>query len=205
MTIMQVVSPLNMRTWRYNRFFFFRFLTPLSLSLSLLTTFQHQNTMSYYPTSPTSPTSPTAPGGFRRLSLLGGINPNITAVDKDHPLILVDPTLNTVLAALPSQIQESYFKAKHLPLASDSLGFEPVSFTTQEVAGTNYYVKLLVQHNDDEKSGNQEDEYIHVKIFSQPLTKTAELRGIAVNKHLADSLIEPIAPILDEIPDATVH
>jgi hypothetical protein len=140
------------------------------------------------------------------MSFLGEINPHITAVDKDHPLILVDPTLNTVLAALPSRIEESYLKAKHLPLTtSGSLDFEPVSFTTQEVAGTNYYVKLLVQHNDGKKSGNQEDEYIHVKIFSQPWTKTSELRGIAVNKHLADSLIEPIAPILDEIPDATVH
>lgn len=144
------------------------------------------------------------------MSFPGGIDPQITTIDKDHPLILVDPSLNTVLAALPSRIQENYLKAKHLPVdgalnATGALSFQPVAFTTQMVAGTNYYVKLLVEQGDSNKSGDQEDEYVHVKIFSQPWTQTAELKAIAVNKHLADSLVDPIPPILDEIPDATVH
>lgn len=142
------------------------------------------------------------------MSFPGEINPTITTIDKDHPLILVDPSLNTVLATLPSRIQQHYIKAKHLPLGgsvSDTLEFQPISFTTQEAEGLIYYVKLLVVHHGSKPANQQEDEYIHVKVYSEPWTQTVDLRAIAVNKRVADSLLDPMPPILDEIPEATVH
>ncbi|KAG0001168.1 hypothetical protein BGZ65_003734 [Modicella reniformis] len=155
---------------------------------------------------------PTHPGNLKRMSFPGAINPQVTKIDSSHTLINVDPTLNTVLATLTARIQENYLKAKHLSLDAPSTGsieFRPVAFTTQEALGTNYYVKLLVvnQSSSDKTAAasGQQDEYIHVMIFSQPWTQTAELKGIAVNKSLADSIVDRIAPILDSIPDATLH
>ncbi|KAG0370803.1 hypothetical protein BC939DRAFT_448405 [Gamsiella multidivaricata] len=157
------------------------------------------------PTSPTSPTSPLDPlEPMMKRRLPGGINPNATIIDKDHPLITVDPTLNAVLETLNSQILAAYRKAKLLPAstATDQIQLKPVSFTTQVVEGTNYFVKLSVIHSD---ASTQQDEYIHVRIYSRPWTQTTELRGVAVNKRHGDSLQDPIPAMLDEIPSATVY
>ncbi|KAG0303175.1 hypothetical protein BGZ98_006933 [Dissophora globulifera] len=147
--------------------------------------------------------------------LPGGIHHPAVVLDKNHTLIAIDPSLNAVLERLEPKLLETYSKVKLLteaptPPGPGSIDFIPVSFTTQVVAGTNYFVKLRVVHNKNptvsdsisapagvssEAASNQE--YIHVKIFSQPWTQTAELTGMAVNKHAQDSLEDPIPMILD--------
>ncbi|KAF9544677.1 hypothetical protein EC957_011784 [Mortierella hygrophila] len=112
----------------------------------------------------------------------GGIGKSIP-IDKEHPLSKSDPELKQILHQLSSQIQRAYIRASSI--ADSAPTFEPVSYATQVVAGTNYYVKLKVtQHglNGQNCGGGKDDgkEYCHVKIFYQAWTKTTELTGISV-------------------------
>ncbi|KAF9173885.1 hypothetical protein BGX21_001308 [Mortierella sp. AD011] len=120
----------------------------------------------------------------------------MTVIDTAHPLSNMDLALDTALTGLTPKILESYLEAKHLP-ASDShdFEFEPVGFTTQTVAGTNYYVKLLV--HDKCHTDKQTKEYIHIRIFVQVWTNTIQLTGLSVDKHESDSLRGPIAEIVE--------
>ncbi|KAF8939698.1 hypothetical protein BGZ58_008993 [Dissophora ornata] len=150
----------------------------------------------------------------KKRSLPGGIRHQVLVLDKDHPLATVDPILSAVLEELEPRILEVYSDTKLLtpapsPPGPGSVEFVPISFTTQVVAGTNYFVKLQVVHSKNKiESGAVSEpspsadpakrgEYIHVKIFSQPWTHTAKLTGLAVNKHLNDSLEETIPHVLD--------
>ncbi|KAF9345557.1 hypothetical protein BGX26_003007, partial [Mortierella sp. AD094] len=126
--------------------------------------------------------------------LPGGIKSTITVIDAAHPLSTVDPALDTILTGLTPKILESYLKAKHITASkSHEFEFEPVGFTTQVVAGTNYYVKLLV--HDRCHAAKHAKEYVHIRIFSQSWTNTVQLTGLSVNKHEGDSLKDPIADI----------
>ncbi|KAF9146540.1 hypothetical protein BGX30_013755 [Mortierella sp. GBA39] len=110
-------------------------------------------------------------------------------IDKRHPLSKSDPELKRILQQLSSEIRRAYIRASSI---SDSLpSFEPVSYATQVVAGTNYYVKLKVtQHGwtGQNCGGGKDDgkEYCHVKIFYQAWTKTTELTGISIRKTKND-------------------
>ncbi|KAF9341819.1 hypothetical protein BGZ91_001700 [Linnemannia elongata] len=110
-------------------------------------------------------------------------------IDKSHPLTKSDPDLKRILHQLSSQIQSAYIRAASI--ADNSPTFTPVSYATQVVAGTNYYVKLRVtQHgwNGQNCGGGKHDgkEYCHIKIFYQPWTNTTELTGISVRKTKND-------------------
>ncbi|KAF9199820.1 hypothetical protein BGZ49_010016 [Haplosporangium sp. Z 27] len=135
----------------------------------------------------------------KRRQLPGGLKPDITIIDEAHPLSVVDPALEELLKVLAPAIQENYLEVKHLDQdkKSHEFEFQPVAFTTQVVAGTNYYVKLLV-HDKCHDAHSNEKEYIHIRIFSQVWTKTFQLSGIAVNKHKEDSLKDPLTPISNE-------
>ncbi|KAG0020192.1 hypothetical protein BGZ80_004630 [Entomortierella chlamydospora] len=120
----------------------------------------------------------------------------MTVIDAAHPLSAVDLALDTALTELTPKILESYLKAKHLPASnSHEFEFEPVGFTTQTVAGTNYYVKMLV--HDKCHTDKHTREYIHIRIFVQVWTNTIQLTGLSVDKHEGDSLRDPITDIVE--------
>ncbi|KAF9114341.1 hypothetical protein BGX27_011161 [Mortierella sp. AM989] len=135
----------------------------------------------------------------QRRALPGGIKPRVTVIDAAHPLSTLDPGLDAILVDLTPKILENYRKAKHMNSAeSHEIVFVPVEFTTQVVAGTNYYVKLLVEDecHDHNKSAK---EYVHIRIFSQTWTKTVQLTGFSANKHAADSLQDAIDTVAEGI------
>ncbi|KAF9129263.1 hypothetical protein BGW39_004315 [Mortierella sp. 14UC] len=114
-------------------------------------------------------------------------------IDKTHPLAKSDPELKRILLQLNSQIRSAYLKIAFI--ADSSPTFEPVSYATQVVAGTNYYVKLRVtQHGWSGSNcgggggGGKGDgaEYIHVKVFWQPWTNIVQFTGIAIRKTRND-------------------
>ncbi|KAG0317092.1 hypothetical protein BGZ97_005925 [Linnemannia gamsii] len=123
--------------------------------------------------------------------MLGGIS-KPKPIDRKHPLSKSDPELKRILVQLSSQIQSAYIRAAMI--ADSTPTFEPVSYATQVVAGTNYYVKLRVTQHGWAGSnggggggdGNDGAEYCHVKIFWQPWTRITELTGIAVRKTKQD-------------------
>ncbi|KAG0297453.1 hypothetical protein BGZ96_006409 [Linnemannia gamsii] len=131
----------------------------------------------------------SATGGPKRTTpIIGGIN-KPKPIDKRHPLAKSDPDLERILVQLSSKIQYAYIRAAMI--ADSAPTFEPVSYATQVVAGTNYYVNQRVtQHGWYGKNcgggGDNDAEYCHVKIFWQPWTNTAELTGIAVRKTKQD-------------------
>ncbi|KAF9932894.1 hypothetical protein FBU30_007053 [Linnemannia zychae] len=116
-------------------------------------------------------------------------------IDKKHPL---DPTLKQLLAQLDNKIRSAYLAVAMI--ADSSPTFDPVLYATQVVAGVNYYVKLRVtQHGwipmnvadrrvNNNGGGGRDDgaEYIHVKIFYQEWTNTADLKGIDIRKTFKD-------------------
>ncbi|KAF9947913.1 hypothetical protein BGZ72_010164 [Mortierella alpina] len=117
--------------------------------------------------------------------LVGGISQNVTVIDEDHPLSLLDPALEALLIKQAPLILSHYCGHKGLPSDADFIQFRPIQFTTQVVAGMNYYVKLSVVHENQDSTRNTE-EYIHVRFFHQPWTETTQLTGMQVNKQLDD-------------------
>ncbi|KAK3844546.1 MAG: hypothetical protein J3R72DRAFT_438267 [Linnemannia gamsii] len=108
--------------------------------------------------------------GIRTAGGIGGAKP----INKDHPL---DPEVHKILVHFNDHIRASYVK---MSAADSMLTFEPVSYASQVVAGTNHYVKLRV----NQEGGRDHAEYIHVKIFDQPWTNTLEFTGFDVGKTL---------------------
>ncbi|CAO3573098.1 unnamed protein product [Mortierella alpina] len=136
----------------------------------------------------------------------GGISKDVKVVDKDHPLAVQDPALETLLINQAPQIQAHYRRAKNVPKDSssaDSIQFQPVLFTTQVVAGTNYYVKLSVVHANQDPPGPAE-EYIHVRIFYQPWAETTKLTGIQVDVQRADGFDYDFEPLPEDAPAGDV-
>ncbi|KAG0270895.1 hypothetical protein BGZ95_001386 [Linnemannia exigua] len=111
--------------------------------------------------------------GIRTVGGIGGVKP----INKDHPLVTSNPDLHKILIQLDNPIRDAYTK---MSTADSVLTFEPVSYASQTVAGTNFYVKLKVHH----EGGKDDAEYIHVKIFDQPWTETLKLTGIDAGKTL---------------------
>ncbi|KAF9965684.1 hypothetical protein BGZ70_004318 [Mortierella alpina] len=138
--------------------------------------------------------------------VVGGISKNVKVVDKDHPLGVQDPALETLLINQAPKILGHYRRAKNVPKGSsseDPIQFRPIQFTTQVVAGTNYYVKLAVIHENQNSHGHAE-EYIHVRIFYQPWTETTQLTGIQVDKQLADGFDHDFEPLPEDAPASDV-
>ncbi|KAF9942550.1 hypothetical protein BGZ67_001163 [Mortierella alpina] len=132
--------------------------------------------------------------------MCSGISKNVRVVDNDHPLAVLDPALDTLLINQAPQILGHYRRAKNIPrtsISADPLQFRPIQFTTQVVAGTNYFVKLLVLHENQASPGNTE-EYIHIRIFYQPWTETTQLTGIQVDKQLADGFEYDFEPLPED-------
>ncbi|KAF9279883.1 hypothetical protein BGZ68_007639 [Mortierella alpina] len=132
----------------------------------------------------------------------GGISKNVRVVDKDHPLAVLDPALETLLINQAPQILGHYRRAKNIPRggnSADLIQLQPIQFTTQVVAGTNYYVKLSVDHENQDPPHSAK-EYIHVRIFYQPWTETTQLTGIQVNKQLADGFDYDFEPLPEDAP-----
>ncbi|KAF9108643.1 hypothetical protein BGX29_009298 [Mortierella sp. GBA35] len=133
--------------------------------------------------------------------IAGGIS-KPKPIDKKHPLPKSDPELKKILIRLSDRIRDAYIKVSRI--ADSAPTFEPVSYATQVVSGTNYYVKLgVTQHGWNGKSnggscsgggGRNYDEYIHVKIYYQPWTKTTELTGIAIRKTFKDPFEYDLPP-----------
>ncbi|KAG0280413.1 hypothetical protein BGZ95_010228 [Linnemannia exigua] len=110
-------------------------------------------------------------------------------IDKKHPLAKSDPELKRLLLKFNRQISDAYIRVSMI--ADSSPTFEPVSYATQVVAGTNYYVKMRVtQHgwSGFNCGGGKDDgaEYIHVKIFYQSWSKTEQFTGISIRKARND-------------------
>ncbi|KAF9572442.1 hypothetical protein EC968_009920 [Mortierella alpina] len=132
--------------------------------------------------------------------LAGGISKNIRVIDDDHPLSVVDPALETLLINQTPQILSHYRRAKNIRGVSNSadpIQLRPILFTTQVVAGTNYYVKLSVVH-ENQDSPVKAEEYIHVRIFYQPWTETTQLTGIQVDKQLTDGFDYDFEPLPED-------
>uniref|UniRef100_A0A7S4CA70 Cystatin domain-containing protein n=1 Tax=Eutreptiella gymnastica TaxID=73025 RepID=A0A7S4CA70_9EUGL len=67
-------------------------------------------------------------------------------------------------------------------LNGDFVVFEPISYRTQVVAGTNYFVKIRI--------GRDDNDYIHVRIF-QPLPYTGEgpeVHSLQMSKTATDDI-----------------
>ncbi|KAF9429668.1 hypothetical protein BGZ76_001147 [Entomortierella beljakovae] len=110
----------------------------------------------------------------------GGVS-NMTVIDSHHPLAK-DSELAVILESQKTTILETYAKAKGISLeATKGISFEPVGYSTQVVAGTNYYVKLHVTGGSNDKSGQ---EYVHVTIYSRPWENVVQLTNLAIDKHL---------------------
>ncbi|KAK3832426.1 MAG: hypothetical protein J3R72DRAFT_454054 [Linnemannia gamsii] len=110
-------------------------------------------------------------------------------IDRKHPLSKSDPELKRILLKFNSMIRDAYIRVSFI--ADSSPTFEPVSFATQVVSGTNYYVKLRVtQHgwtgSNCGGGGKDDAEYIHVKFYYQPWTKTEDFVGISIRKTRND-------------------
>ncbi|KAF9315779.1 hypothetical protein BG003_002675 [Podila horticola] len=119
----------------------------------------------------------------------GGLNKQATLVTEDRPLSLSDPTLDAILLNQRYAILQRYIRTKGTPSTKDDIALKPVSFTTQTVAGTNYYVKLEVVHVGLGHHGHghgRPNEYIHIRIFYQPWTSTTQLTGLIVDKTFDD-------------------
>eukprot|EP00667_Euglena_gracilis_P027747 EG_transcript_34656 len=68
--------------------------------------------------------------------------------------------------------------ARNTGFAGDFTKYEPVSYKTQVVAGTNFFIKLAVT----------EDQFLHARIF-KPLPcngANPEVHSVQINKALAD-------------------
>ncbi|KAG0045178.1 hypothetical protein BGZ83_009578 [Gryganskiella cystojenkinii] len=134
----------------------------------------------------------------------GGINPRVTVVDKDHPLSESDSTLAVILDNQGPQLLKRYQQAKGahaLPVAK----FEPLGFSTQVVAGTNYYVILKpIFGSSVTTAQNNDKEVVHARIFYQVWTNTTQLTGFVVGKKVTDSLdhdypeLAPLPPSLEK-------
>ncbi|KAG0293934.1 hypothetical protein BGZ96_002048 [Linnemannia gamsii] len=124
-------------------------------------------------------------------SSAGGIS-NSHPIDKKHPLSESNPDLERILAQLSETILKAYLTVTSITGSSPT--FEPVLYARQVVAGSNYYVKMRVfqqgfpggNSGRGGDAGDDDAEYIHVKIFDQPWTSTLELTGISVNMKLQD-------------------
>ncbi|KAF9302356.1 hypothetical protein BGZ74_005449 [Mortierella antarctica] len=75
---------------------------------------------------------------------VGGLNKQAILVTEDRPLSLSDPTLESILLNQRYAILQRYSRTKRTASTKDAIELRPVSFTTQVVAGTNYFVKLEV-------------------------------------------------------------
>ncbi|KAG0250777.1 hypothetical protein BG011_008112 [Mortierella polycephala] len=116
------------------------------------------------------------------LPVIGGLKNDPIVVVQGH---LLDADLKKILTTLNSEILRRYRQAKHLTDSSDdSIQFQPHSYTTQVVAGTNFFLKLEVVHKDTAPCSPKE--YIHVRIFDQPWTQTLELTGLKINVQAND-------------------
>ncbi|KAF9426709.1 hypothetical protein BGZ94_006131 [Podila epigama] len=140
--------------------------------------------------------------------VLGGIKKEVTLVTAQRPLSVSDPVLETLLLNQRFAILQRYNRAKgKAPSTKDAIELKPISYTTQVVAGTNYFVKLEVvhlgqgqgqghahhhdrhQHGHPNSHGQEKKEYIHVRIFHQPWTDTTRLTGVVVDQTLEDEFI----------------
>jgi len=140
------------------------------------------------------------PGAIR--SLPGGIRKNITQVDKDHPLSELDLTLEVLLSNQGPQILKRYQQAKHHQ--TQAVKFEPLAFTTQVVAGVNYYVKLRpIAGTEHTVAGDQD--IVHVRIFYQAWTQTTQLTGFVAGKKLSDPLDHEYPPLDPLASDTAVE
>ncbi|KAG0038834.1 hypothetical protein BGZ82_010722 [Podila clonocystis] len=119
----------------------------------------------------------------------GGLNKQATLVTEDRPLSLSDPTLDAILLNQRYAILQRYSRTKRTASTKDAIELKPVSFTTQVVAGTNYFVKLEVVHVGLGHHGHghgRPNEFIHIRIFYQPWTSTTQLTGLLVDKTFDD-------------------
>ncbi|GJJ70762.1 cystatin-A/B [Entomortierella parvispora] len=145
-------------------------------------------------------THTTAPAGSAVRDLPGGIRKNVTQVDKDHPLSELDPTLEVLLSNQGPQILKRYQRAKHHQ--AHVTKFEPLAFTTQVVAGINYYVKLRPIAGIAHAAAGDHD-IVHVRIFYQAWTQTTELTGFVAGKKLSDPLDHDYPPLDPLTADST--
>ncbi|KAF9394423.1 hypothetical protein CPC16_011307 [Podila verticillata] len=122
-------------------------------------------------------------------NLPGGLKNEVTLVTEDRPLSLSDPTLDNLLLNQRYAILQRYSRTMHTASTKDSIDLRPISFTTQVVSGTNYYVKLEIVHVGLGHHGlghGHPKEYIHIRIFYQPWTQTTQLTGLLVGKTIDD-------------------
>jgi len=122
-------------------------------------------------------------------NLPGGLKKEAILVTEDRPLSLSDPTLDNLLLNQRYAILQRYGRTKRTASTKDAIDLRPVSFTTQVVSGTNYFVKLEVVHVGLGYHGHghgHPKEYIHIRIFYQPWTQTTQLTGLLVDKTLDD-------------------
>merc|ERR1711970_443508 len=61
--------------------------------------------------------------------------------------------------------------------------FQLISYTSQVVAGTNYFAKMRIGTNE-----LGDDEYVHIRVYSRPWENSLVLHGIQLDKTLEDTV-----------------
>ncbi|CAL4091262.1 unnamed protein product [Meganyctiphanes norvegica] len=104
---------------------------------------------------------------------LGGRTGGVGAVNK-----AVDQETQTLLEGVKGEVEAELVSLGRLNAGAQVSDFTVLSYSTQVVAGRNYFAKVRIAPN----------EYVHIRVYNH-WSGTVELHSMQVDKSLADPVV----------------